>query len=66
MPVSNVTNCSFGGKNLQTLYVTTASLKAKEHEKLAGSLFAVETNVRGIEPNRFRLAPTVAPQLAKP
>jgi sugar lactone lactonase YvrE len=65
MPVSNVTNCSFGGKNLQTLYVTTASLKAKEYEKLAGSLFAIETSVRGTEPGRFHLAPSMAVQLGK-
>jgi sugar lactone lactonase YvrE len=55
MPVSNITNCVFGGSDLQTLYVTTASLRAPEGEHLAGSLFALHTKVRGLAPGRFRL-----------
>jgi sugar lactone lactonase YvrE len=61
MPVSNITNCCFGGSDLRTLYVTTASLRAGEGEKLAGGLFAIRTEVRGLEPGRFRLsAPTIS------
>jgi sugar lactone lactonase YvrE len=65
MPVSNITNCCFGGDQLHTLYVTTASLKAKADEKLAGSLFAIETNVRGMKPERFRLDASTATKLAQ-
>jgi sugar lactone lactonase YvrE len=65
MPVSNITNCSFGGADLQTLYVTSASLKAKEGEKLAGSLFAIETSVRGTAPERFRLDARITAKLAE-
>lgn len=55
MPVSNITNCVFGGSDLQTLYITTASLHAPESERLAGSLFALHTKVRGLVPSRFHL-----------
>jgi sugar lactone lactonase YvrE len=55
MPVSNITNCTFGGNNLQTLYITTASLHAPEGERLAGGLFALHTSVRGLASSRFRL-----------
>jgi sugar lactone lactonase YvrE len=55
MPVSNITNCAFGGEDLRTLYVTTASLHAPEGERLAGALFAIQTDVQGLESGRFRL-----------
>jgi sugar lactone lactonase YvrE len=55
MPVSNVTNCAFGGPDLRTLYVTTASLHAKGAEPLAGSLFALSTEVPGLATSRFCL-----------
>jgi len=55
MPVSNITNCVFGGADLRTLYVTTASLHAPAGEKLAGALFAIEMDVEGLETGRFRL-----------
>jgi sugar lactone lactonase YvrE len=56
MGVSNVTTCTFGGPDLTTLFVTTAGAGAPESERLAGSLFAIETNVRGLPENRFDLA----------
>lgn len=51
-PVS-LTSCpAFGGPDLTTLYVTTASSKFEpadfEREPDAGSLFAVDTNIRGL------------------
>jgi sugar lactone lactonase YvrE len=55
MPVSNVTNCAFGGPSLETLYVTTASLHAKESESQAGGLFEVSVGVRGLPTHPFRL-----------
>jgi sugar lactone lactonase YvrE len=56
MPVSNVTNCSFGRSDLRTLYVSTASLHAGQNEELAGGLFTMRTDVRGVGPARFRLS----------
>jgi sugar lactone lactonase YvrE len=54
MPISNVTTCTFGGKDLHTLYVTSAS--AESHgEDLAGGLFAIETDVCGQAENRFSI-----------
>jgi sugar lactone lactonase YvrE len=64
MPVSNITNCCFGGSDRRTLYVTTASLRAGDDDKLAGSLFAMRTGVRGLETGRFRLAASLIPKLA--
>ena len=48
-PVAQVSCPAFGGPDLTTLYVTTAwqNLSAGEREDEAGSIFAVETNVRG-------------------
>lgn len=56
MPVSNITSCTFGGEKYQTLYVTTAGANAPAGERLAGGLFASETNVAGRADNRFHLA----------
>lgn len=54
MPVSNITTCTFGGKNRNILYVTTAALGAPSSERLAGGLFAIETNIQGQVENCFR------------
>jgi sugar lactone lactonase YvrE len=64
MPVSNITNCTFGGSDLRTLYVTTASLRAGNDEKLAGGLFAMRTEIRGLESGRFRLSASMISRLA--
>jgi len=55
MPVKNITSCVFGGAGLSTLFVTTASAEAPRGDRLAGSLFSMETKVRGQPENRFRL-----------
>ena len=52
LPVSAPTMCNFGGDNLDTLYVTSASLplseEARAREPEAGSLFAIRNlGVRG-------------------
>jgi sugar lactone lactonase YvrE len=54
MPVSNITTCTFGGPDLTTLYVTTAAMGTMPAERLAGGLFAIETDVKGQPENRFR------------
>jgi sugar lactone lactonase YvrE len=56
MPVQNVTTCTFGGKDLTTLYVTTACAESPG-EELAGGLFAIETDVCGQPENRFSISP---------
>jgi sugar lactone lactonase YvrE len=55
MPCSNITTCEFGGDDLKTLYITSAALLAPKHERLAGSLFSVQTAVPGNVPNRVTL-----------
>ena len=57
VPVVNVTNCVFGGKDLKTLFITTARQGlSKEYVKknpYAGSLFAIDLSIKGIEDNNF-------------
>ena len=47
MPVKNITTCTFGGSDLKTLFVTTASAGAAPSERLAGGLYAFQSEVRG-------------------
>jgi sugar lactone lactonase YvrE len=54
MPVKNVTTCAFGGADLSTLFVTTASAQAPPGDRLAGSLFSIRTGARGQAENQFR------------
>jgi len=57
LPTHRPTCCTFGGPNLETLYITTASqqMSADELAKqpLAGSLLAMEAGVRGLVEPRF-------------
>jgi sugar lactone lactonase YvrE len=55
MPTRNITNCTFGGKDLNILYVTTAASLTDVGDRLAGSLFAIQTDVRGMPDGRFRV-----------
>lgn len=55
MPVQNITTCTFGGPDLKTLFVTTASIQAPPGDRLAGSLFSIQTEIEGQPENRFRL-----------
>ena len=52
LPVSQITSCAFGGRALDTLYITTArqNLTAERlaAEPLAGALFAVRPGVSGV------------------
>jgi sugar lactone lactonase YvrE len=52
--VQNITTCTFGGPDLKTLYVTTAQIESPAGDRLAGGLFALETEVAGLPENRFR------------
>ncbi len=56
MPVQNITTCTFGGPNLKTLFITTASIVSPPGNRLAGSLFALEVEVPGMAENKFRIA----------
>jgi sugar lactone lactonase YvrE len=52
VPAQNVSSCAFGGKNLETLYITTARAwvnpdKLKEFP-LSGGLFCVKPGVKGV------------------
>jgi sugar lactone lactonase YvrE len=53
MPVKNVTTCTFGGPDRKTLYITTATMDAASSDRLAGGLYALETEVQGQQENRF-------------
>jgi sugar lactone lactonase YvrE len=55
MPVSNITNCAFGGPDSRTLYVTSASLMAPGGERFAGALFAIALDVQGMATWPFRV-----------
>lgn len=52
MPVEQPSSCAFGGEDMTTLYVTSAwddlSPEARARQPLAGSLFAIETGVKGL------------------
>ena len=47
MPVRNITTCAFGGSDLRTLYITTASILTDPSDRLAGSLFALDVDLPG-------------------
>jgi sugar lactone lactonase YvrE len=57
LPASQPTSCAFGGADLETLYVTTATQgldrEALAREPLAGRLLALEPGVRGLSEPRF-------------
>lgn len=55
MPVRNITTAAFGGEDLRSLYVTTASILTDESDRLAGSLFALRTETPGLPSHRFAL-----------
>ncbi len=57
LPVTNPTCLAFGGRDLKTLYVTTAwkflSPGQRAAEPLAGSLLAIEGAGQGLQEHRF-------------
>lgn len=52
VPAANVTSCAFGGRDLTTLFITTASIsmspEAKAKYPLAGNLFAIDLDLKGV------------------
>jgi len=57
MPVRRPTSLAFGGPDLATLFITSGTMRMSEAElaaePLAGNLFALETDVRGLPEPRF-------------
>jgi sugar lactone lactonase YvrE len=57
LPTSHVTNCTFGGPDLRTLFISTARTGLTPAqlaaEPLAGGLFAVEVDSPGLPANLF-------------
>jgi sugar lactone lactonase YvrE len=58
MPVQRPTSLSFGGPDLDVLYVTSASInlppETRQVQPLAGGVFAIYAGVRGLPEPRFR------------
>lgn len=58
LPVANVSCCTFGGRDLDVLYITTARKDLSEDQlggqPLAGGLFAVHPGVTGLKADRFQ------------
>ena len=58
VPVEQPTSCAFGGRDLSTLYVTSAwdglSRAARAAQPLAGGLFAFDPGVKGLALPSFR------------
>ena len=57
MPVKRPTSLAFGGPDLATLFITSGTMRMSEAElaaePLAGHLFALDTEVRGLPEPRF-------------
>ena len=57
LPVGRPTSCVFGGADLATLFITTARVKLSDGDlagqPLAGSIFALESGVRGVADTLF-------------
>lgn len=57
VPAQNVTSCAFGGKNLDTLFITTANLGMTEENiplyPKAGSVFKYVPGVKGVKSSFF-------------
>jgi len=58
LPVQRPTSCGFGGPNMSTLYVTTATWTLTDEQirqqPLAGSLLSFETGVKGIPESTYK------------
>lgn len=57
VPAPNVASCAFGGKNMDTLYITTAraglSKEQLQQYPLSGSVFSCKPGVKGVIANSF-------------
>jgi sugar lactone lactonase YvrE len=56
-PAPQITSCTFGGENLDKLYITSARIgldhKTLEKYPESGSLFVKKLRVKGFKPNKF-------------
>ena len=55
MPVQNVTNCIFGGSDMKTLFITTASNEDEGRTDMDGDLFAINLKYQGIEDHKSKI-----------
>jgi len=55
MPVENITNCVFGGKDLKTLFITSANNPGKNQHVLDGSLFSINLDYQGLEDHKSKI-----------
>ena len=57
IPITQITNCTFGGADLDRLFITSARIGLREEEleeqPLAGSLFALDPGVKGLPAGLF-------------
>jgi sugar lactone lactonase YvrE/DNA-binding IclR family transcriptional regulator len=57
LPVPRPTSCVFGGADMQTLFVTSARIRLSAAQiadaPLSGSVFAIETGIKGLPENVF-------------
>jgi sugar lactone lactonase YvrE len=58
LPVPLVTSCTFGGENLDVLFITTARTGLTQDELLkypdSGHLFIANPEVKGLLPHKFK------------
>ena len=58
-PAKNITNCTFGGKNNNELFISSAikTMTKKEYKRFrySGSFFCVKTNMKGILPKTYKI-----------
>lgn len=59
IPAKNITNCTFGGKNLNELFITTASQNMTKNDlkkfKYSGFLLKIQTNSKGFLQKKFHI-----------
>ena len=60
LPVSQLTCCCIGGKNMNRLFISSAKENLTEDQlrsqPLAGGIFVANSNVSGINENRFGMS----------
>ena len=59
LPAKNITNCAFGGKNNNEVFITSATKGMSKADlqkfKYSGFLFSVKSNIKGILQKKFNL-----------
>jgi sugar lactone lactonase YvrE len=53
LPTKKVTACTFGGADLDQLFVTTSREGIDSDDRVAGSLFRVDAGARGMPVREF-------------